>query len=67
MNDLAEVVNEDATVRAKLRKLFETQATIQSKVIADKETEAIKYKDYFDFNGSIFALFKLTSASSSDA
>lgn len=47
---IAELVNEDAGVRAKLRKLFEDTATLQSKVLADKETEAIKYKDYFDFS-----------------
>ncbi len=47
---IAETVNEDATVRAKLRKLFEDKATFQSKVLADKEAEAIKYKDYFDFS-----------------
>jgi uncharacterized protein len=42
-------VNEDAAVRAKLRKLFEDKACLQSKIITDKETEGIKYKDYFDF------------------
>lgn len=47
---IAEMVNEDAQVRAKLRKLFEDTAKVQSKVLADKETEGIKYKDYFDFS-----------------
>ena len=47
---IAEQINEDAQVRAKLRKLFETGATLQSKVVTDKETEGIKYKDYFDFS-----------------
>ena len=47
---IAETVNEDAAVRAKLRKLFETSATLQSKVVTDKETEGIKYKDYFEFS-----------------
>lgn len=50
---IAEMVNEDAQVRAKLRKLFEDTATLQSKVLADKEQEAIKYKDYFDFSEPI--------------
>lgn len=50
---IAELVNENAEVRAKLRKLFEDTATIQSKVLADKETEGIKYKDYFDFSEPI--------------
>ncbi|MEP6846879.1 MAG: Tex-like N-terminal domain-containing protein, partial [Panacibacter sp.] len=47
---IAEMINEDAQVRAKLRKLFEDTATVQSKVLAAKETEGIKYKDYFDFS-----------------
>jgi uncharacterized protein len=47
---IAELINEDAQVRAKLRKLFESEATLQSKVVAEKETAGIKYKDYFDFS-----------------
>ena len=50
---IAEQVNEDAQVRAKMRKLFEDTATLQSKVLPDKEAEAIKYKDYFDFSEPI--------------
>ncbi len=50
---IAEMVNENAEVRAKMRKLFEDTATIQSKVLTDKETEGIKYKDYFDFSEPI--------------
>ncbi len=50
---IAEMVNENAEVRAKMRKLFEDTAAIQSKVLADKETEGIKYKDYFDFSEPI--------------
>jgi uncharacterized protein len=47
---ISEMVNEDAQVRAGMRKMFEEKATVQSKVLADKETEGIKYKDYFDFS-----------------
>ncbi len=47
---IAEQVNEDAQVRAKMRKLFEDKATLQSKVVSDKETEGIKFKDYFDYS-----------------
>ncbi len=47
---IAEMVNEDARVRAGMRKMFEEKATVQSKVLAEKETEGIKYKDYFDFS-----------------
>jgi uncharacterized protein len=50
---IAETVNEDAQVRARLRKLFETVATLQSKVVTGKETEGIKYKDYFEFSEPI--------------
>ena len=47
---IAETINEDAVIRTKMRKLFEDTATVQSKVMSDKEAEAIKYKDYFDFS-----------------
>jgi len=47
---IAEQINENAPVRVKLRKLFENEATLQSKVVADKETAGIKYKDYFEFS-----------------
>ncbi len=50
---IAETINEDDKVRAKMRKLFEDTATLQSKVLEDKETEAAKYKDYFDFSEPI--------------
>ena len=50
---IAEQINEDAQVRAKLRKLFETEATLQSMVVAEKETAGIKYKDYFAFSEPI--------------
>jgi len=47
---IAEMVNEDAQVRAGMRRMFEHKATVQSKVLSDKEAEGIKYKDYFDFS-----------------
>lgn len=47
---IAETVNEDAEVRASMRQLFETTATVQSKILTDKEQEGIKYKDYFEFS-----------------
>ncbi|HLK29344.1 MAG TPA: Tex family protein [Puia sp.] len=50
---IAEMINEDAAVRAKMRKLFEDNALLQSKVLSDKENEAIKFKDYFDFSEPI--------------
>jgi uncharacterized protein len=50
---MAEMVNEDANARAKMRKFFEDTATVQSKVLADKELEAAKFKDYFEFSEPI--------------
>ena len=46
---IAEKVNEDATIRTRIRTLFDNTATVQSKVLTDKENDGIKYKDYFDF------------------
>ncbi len=46
---IAEIINEDVGVRAKLRKLFEDKATVETKVLPDKETAGVKYKDYFSF------------------
>jgi len=53
---IAEMINEDANVRAKLRKLFEDKATFQSKLVPDKENEAAKYKDYFDFSEPVYKI-----------
>jgi protein Tex len=47
---IAEQVNEDANLRAKLRKFFEDEALVKCTVLKDKETEGIKFKDYFDFS-----------------
>nr|HQE12851.1 Tex-like N-terminal domain-containing protein [Flavipsychrobacter sp.] len=47
---IAEKVNEDAELRAHLRKYFEDTATVQSIVLIDKEAEGAKYKDYFNFS-----------------
>jgi len=50
---ISELINENDVVRAKMRLLFEQTACIQTKVLSDKETEGIKYKDYFDFSEPI--------------
>ena len=50
---IAETINEDAQVRAKMRRLFEDGALLYSKVLSGKESEGIKYKDYFDFSEPI--------------
>lgn len=47
---ISEIVNEDAELRAKMRKLFERSASVHSKVMTGKEEEGSKFKDYFDFD-----------------
>ena len=47
---LAERVSDDATARARLRELYLEKATLRSKVVSGKESEAAKYSDYFDWN-----------------
>ncbi len=47
---IAEMVNEDATVRSELRAFFEQKATVQATVLAGMEEKGNKYKDYFDFS-----------------
>lgn len=47
---IAENVNEHADTRNSLRKLFESEAKIESKVVPGKEDEGQKYKDYFEFS-----------------
>ncbi len=46
---LAEMINEDETARGRLRALFKEKALIRSTVAAGRETEGIKFKDYFDW------------------
>jgi uncharacterized protein len=46
---LAEMISEDADTRAAMRKLFESKASVRSTLITGKETEAAKFRDYFDF------------------
>lgn len=47
---IAEWISEDRIARERIRQLFAREAIIKSKVIKDKEKEAIKYQDYFDFS-----------------
>ncbi|MFZ4784416.1 MAG: Tex family protein [Flavobacteriales bacterium] len=46
---IAEVISENALVRATVRSQFQRFGTIKTRVARDKETEGIKYKDYFEF------------------
>ncbi len=49
---IAERISDNAEVRAALRKLFQEQGTVSSKVLMGKEedAEAAKFRDYFDWN-----------------
>ncbi|GAB4016305.1 Tex family protein [Spirosoma migulaei] len=46
---LAERVSEDADARQRIRNLFEREAIVRSVVKKGKDTEGVKFKDYFDF------------------
>ena len=46
---IAERINEDETARNLVRRFFEREGMISSKLVKGKETEGIKYKDYFEF------------------
>lgn len=46
---LAEIFAENAEARAKIRSCFLEKGEFTSKVIKGKETEGLKYKDYFDW------------------
>ena len=50
---IAEWISENATVRGNLRTLFLKEGVFASRVIAGRETEAAKYKDYFDWSEPI--------------
>ncbi len=50
---IAEMMNENAEIRAQLRQLFENQAKVISEVVEDKKEEGVKYKDYFEFSESV--------------
>lgn len=46
---LAEQINEDERTRQTVRRSFEMTAMIQSKVVKGKESEAAKFRNYFDW------------------
>jgi uncharacterized protein len=50
---IAEQVNEDAKARDAVRRLFERDAVICSKVVKNKEADGEKYRDYYDFLESL--------------
>ena len=50
---IAEWVSEDSTARREIRELFWSQGAISAKVASGKQTEAAKYRDYFDWREPI--------------
>ncbi len=50
---IAEWVNEDADVRAKMRDLFWSKGRYKARIISGKEEEGQKYKDYFEWEEDI--------------
>ena len=53
---IAEWVNENANLRARVRKLFQRKAVIQTKVAKGKKEEGEKYADYFEFSESLYKI-----------
>ena len=47
---IAECINDSAEARAALRELYLNKAVLKSKVVFEKESEAAKFKDYFDWS-----------------
>ena len=45
---IAEWVSEDTTARREMRKLFWSKGTFSSRVVSGKDSEAAKYRDYFE-------------------
>jgi len=52
---IAEWVNEDQSARMKMRELYTSKGLFKTRLVAGKEEEGIKYKDYFDWQEPIAA------------
>lgn len=50
---IAAWINENTQVRQRIRQVFDRHAIITSKVIAKKKDDAVKYRDYFEFEQSL--------------
>ena len=46
---IAEIINEDQTTRAEMRTLFAAKGIFKSRVVAGKEEDGKKYRDYFEW------------------
>jgi uncharacterized protein len=47
---ISEWISEDEKARGQMRRLFEREAVVISKVVKSKEAEGIKYSDYYDWS-----------------
>ena len=47
---IAEWVSEDTTAREKIRRLFWSRGTFSSRVVSGKDSQAAKYRDYFEWD-----------------
>ncbi len=52
---IAEMVSEDAQTRESLRKLFKDSALVRSRVVAGKEEEGEKFRDYFNWDEKLMS------------
>ena len=52
---LAEMISEDAIARETMRKLFRDQALIRSRVVAGKQDEGEKFRDYFEWDEKLMS------------
>ncbi len=51
VNDIiAEKISENSSARDRVRNTFEQSGVFSSKIVKSKMEDAVKYKDYFDFN-----------------
>ncbi len=46
---IAEWVSEDQRAREKMRALYMTKGTVKSRVVSGKETDGMKYRDYYEW------------------
>lgn len=50
---IAEWVNEDQRARKRIRRLFERQATVKTKLVKGKEEAGAKFRDYFEWEENL--------------
>lgn len=50
---LAEMISEDSEARDMMRKLFKEKALVRSRVVAGKEDEGEKFRDYFNWDEAL--------------